>query len=186
MRSPSSCSGFASFAWLAACTPPLQLVHSTAVQLALLRFSCVSQPYIPTFRATPASVAQSRCMSSPSSDTAATRSQTHAPSPTAHWLARSHSGFAAACRRLLLALVTDRRMGYWLPVSDWNVNRFLVMLSAIALIVISALGPASWRLHGSHGTHDYSAHHSHSYSSACTPPLVSFSLGAALLRTVCC
>ena len=31
-------------------------------------------------------------------------------------------------------------MGYWLPVSDWNVNRFLVMLSAIALIVISALG----------------------------------------------
>jgi len=31
-------------------------------------------------------------------------------------------------------------MGYWLPVSDWNVNRFLVMLSAIALIVISAMG----------------------------------------------
>ena len=46
-----------------------------------------------------------------------------------------HHSFSTATLLLLSAAFTD-----WLPVSDWNVNRFLVMLSAIALIVISALG----------------------------------------------
>ena len=48
-------------------------------------------------------------------------------------------------------------MGYWLPVSDWNVNRFLVMVSAIALIVISALslsagGSTAHMVHSLHRT----------------------------------
>ena len=109
------------------------------------------------------------------------RSRSHSPAvtATARYLSRSHSAFATLTRRLLLS--TSHRMGYWLPVSDWNVNRFLVMVSAVALIVISALG-----LHAGGGTAHMVRLRSSQHSAHASPHTLSLPLCSSPLHASLC